>query len=239
MMSDVNAGLAIVAGLVSFFSPCCLPLYPSYLSYITGMSARELAEGRHKAEIRYRTMGHTLAFVLGFSVVFYSLGASVGLLGEWFANYGDTLRIVAGLLIILMGLVSLGFVRPLFLMREHKLRWTWKPAGYAGSFVIGIGFAAGWSPCIGPMLTAIIALAAVEHHMWFKLITGYALGFAIPFFVLALLAGSVKLSSRYTSILLQIGGMLLVITGVLLVTDHMTDVTLFLQRITPDWMLVM
>ncbi|MCC3379742.1 cytochrome c biogenesis CcdA family protein [Paenibacillus farraposensis] len=238
-MTNVNAGLAIIAGLVSFFSPCCLPLYPAYLSYMTGLSARELEEGRHKAEVRYRTVGHTLAFVLGFSVVFYSLGASVGLLGEWFENYRDTLRVLAGLLILFMALVSLGVVRPLFLMREHKLRWTWKPAGYAGSFVIGIGFAAGWSPCIGPMLTAIIALAAVEHHIWFKLMTGYALGFAIPFFALALLAGSVRLSSRYTSIIMKTGGVLLVITGILLVTDRMTEITLFLQRITPDWLLVM
>lgn len=117
---------------------------------MTGMSTRELAEGRHKAEVRYRTMGHTLAFVLGFSVVFYSLGASVGLLGEWFGNYKDTLRVVAGILILAMGLVSIGVIRPLILMREHKLRWTWKPAGYAGSFVIGIGFAAGWSPVSVP-----------------------------------------------------------------------------------------
>jgi cytochrome c-type biogenesis protein len=89
------------------------------------------------------------------------------------------------------------------------------------------------------MLTAIIALAAVEHHTWFKLVTGYALGFALPFFALALLAGSVRLSSRYTGIIVKTGGILLVITGILLVTDHMTDLTLFLQRITPDWMMVM
>lgn len=237
-MTNVNVGFAIIAGLASFFSPCFLPLYPSYMSYMTGMTVAQRANSNHKAEVRYQAVGHTLAFVLGFSAVFYSLGAGASLFGEWFSSYRETVRVISGALIFFMGLVALGIFKPLYLMSEHKLRMTWKPAGYAGSFIIGIGFAAGWSPCIGPMLTAIIALAAVEHDTWFKLMTAYILGFAVPFFVLTLLAGYIRVSPKYMNIIVKTGGILLLITGVLLFTDRLSDLNILLQRVTPDWMLL-
>lgn len=184
-MSNLNAGIAFAAGVASFISPCCLPLYPSYLSYITGLSVQELKSGSNSKEVRLRTLSHTLAFILGFSAVFYTLGFGAGLFGEFFNGQRDLIRQLSAILIIVMGLFLLGVFQPQFLLRERKLELRWKPAGYLGSFIFGIGFSAGWSPCIGPILTAIIALSASDPGTWFTMITAYSIGFALPFFGLA------------------------------------------------------
>lgn len=184
-VSNLNAGIAFAAGVASFISPCCLPLYPSYLSYITGLSVQELKSGSNSKEVRLRTLSHTLAFILGFSAVFYTLGFGAGLFGEFFNGQRDLIRQLSAILIIVMGLFLLGVFQPQFLLRERKLELRWKPAGYLGSFIFGIGFSAGWSPCIGPILTAIIALSASDPGTWFTMITAYSIGFALPFFGLA------------------------------------------------------
>ncbi|WP_410514677.1 cytochrome c biogenesis CcdA family protein [Paenibacillus sp. BR2-3] len=236
-MSNINAGLAFAAGLASFISPCCLPLYPSYLSYITGLSVQELKTGGNKKEIRFRTLSHTLAFILGFSVVFYTLGFGAGLFGQFFNGQRDLIRQLSAILIIVMGLFLLGIFQPQFLLRERKLDLKWKPAGYIGSFIFGIGFSAGWSPCIGPILTAIIALSASEPGTWFTLITAYSLGFAIPFFALAFFLGGARRILKYSGLLMKIGGVIMVVMGVLLFTDQMFKITIWLQQITPDWLI--
>lgn len=123
-------------------------------------------------------------------------------------------------------------------MKERKLDMKWKPAGYLGSFIFGIGFSAGWSPCIGPILTAIIAMAASEPSTWFTLITGYTVGFALPFFVLAFFIGSTRWILRYSNMMMKIGGALMLLMGVLLFTDQMTKITIWLQQITPQWMII-
>lgn len=236
-MANINVGIAFAAGLASFISPCCLPLYPSYLSYITGLSVQQLKAGGNRGEVRFRTLTHTLAFILGFSAVFYTLGYGAGLFGEFFTARRDLIRQLSAILIIVMGLFLLGLFQPQFLLRERKLGLKWKPAGYAGSFIFGIGFSAGWSPCIGPILTAIIALSATEPGTWFALITAYSIGFALPFFALSFFLGGARKLLKYSGILMKIGGALMVAMGLLLFTDQMFRITVWLQQITPEWMI--
>lgn len=235
-MADINIWVAFGAGIASFISPCCLPLYPSYLSYITGMSVQTLKTEQNKREVRFRTMTHTLAFILGFSAVFYTLGFGAGLFGEFFNDNRNLIRQLSAILIILMGLFLLGIFQPQFLMRERKLDLKFKPGGYIGSFIFGIGFSAGWSPCVGPILAAIIALAVSEPGAWFGLITAYSVGFALPFFVLAFFIGSTRWILRYSSVLMKIGGALMLLMGVLLFTNRMAQITIWLQQITPEWL---
>ncbi|ANE48092.1 cytochrome C biogenesis protein [Paenibacillus swuensis] len=236
---DINIWIAFWAGLASFISPCCLPLYPSYLSYITGISVTTLksSEGR-KRDVRIRTMTHTLFFILGFSMIFYSLGFGAGLISDVFADsgYRDLFKKIAAILIFLMGLFLLGIFKPEFLMKERKVQMGFRKAGYFGSFLLGIGFAAGWSPCIGPILGSIMALAATEPGAWFPLITAYTLGFAVPFFVLAFFIGTTKWILRYSNALMKVGGVVMLIVGVLLYTDQMTVITRELNAITPEWL---
>lgn len=233
---EVNLWIALWAGIASFISPCCLPLYPSYLSYITGISVSQLKSGQADNGVRTRTILHTLCFIVGFSIIFYSLGWGAGLVSNLFIDYKDLLRQIAAILIFVMGLFLLGIFQPQWLMKERKVQWKFKPAGYLGSILIGMGFAAGWSPCIGPILSAILALAATNPDSWFPLISAYSLGFAIPFFILAFFIGSTKWILRYSSRIMKIGGGLMIVMAILLYTDQMTKITIWLNQITPDWM---
>lgn len=233
---EINITLAFMAGLASFISPCCLPLYPSYLSYITGMSVHQLKTEQNKKEVRFRTLTHTLAFILGFSSVFYSLGLGAGFFGQFFSDNRGLIRQLSAILIILMGLFLLGIFQPKFLMKERKMDLKFKPAGYLGSFIFGIGFSAGWSPCIGPILAAIIAMAVSEPGTWLALITAYTVGFAIPFFILAFFIGSTRWILKYSNVMMKLGGALMLLMGILLFTDQMFRITIWLQQITPDWL---
>lgn len=235
-MSDLNIVVAFGAGVASFISPCCLPLYPSYLSYITGMSVQTLKSDQSRKEVRFRTMSHTLAFILGFSVVFYTLGFGAGLFGELFHTNRQLIRQLSAILIILMGLFLLGIFQPKFLMKERKMNITAKPTGYIGSFIFGIGFSAGWSPCVGPILATIIAMAVSEPGTWLGLITAYTIGFAVPFFILAFFIGQAKWILRYSGIMMKIGGGLMLLMGILLFTNQMAKITIWLQQLTPEWL---
>ncbi len=236
---DLNIWVALWAGLLSFISPCCLPLYPSYLSYITGVSVSNLKSDK-SAQVRTRLLLHTLCFIIGFSIVFYTFGLTAGLLADTFldSRYRDLFSKLAGVFIIVMGLILLGVFKPQLLMRDRK--WQVpdkiKKAGYLGSVFIGIGFAAGWSPCIGPILGSIGALAATEQGAWFPLITAYTLGFAIPFFLVAFFLGSTKWLIKFSVPLMKIGGAIMIVMGVLLYSGKLTEITIMLQEITPDWM---
>jgi cytochrome c-type biogenesis protein len=235
-LAHVNIWFAFWAGLASFISPCCLPLYPSFLSYMTGISVSELKSGAKSRDVRIKTLLHSLFFVLGFSFIFILMGLGAGFLAEQFHNYKDLVRQIAAILIFLMGLIMLGILQPMWLMREKKLQFNWKPAGYLGSAVIGMGFAAGWSPCVGPMLGAILALAATEPGTWFYLTLAYSLGFAIPFVVLASFIGSTKWIVRYSALLMKIGGALMILISILLYTDQMTRITIWFNQHTPSWL---
>lgn len=235
-MADVNVWFAFWAGLASFISPCCLPLYPSFLSYITGISVNQLKNGGNTKEVRLLTMTHSLFFILGFSVVFMAMGMGAGLLADLFQENKDLVRQIAALLIFMMGLMMLGIFQPMWLMKERKLQLKWKPAGYLGSVIVGMGFAAGWSPCVGPMLGAILALSTTEPGTWFYLISAYSLGFAIPFFWLTFFLGSTKWIVRYSAVLMKIGGVLMILISILLYTDQMIRITIFFNQHTPDWL---
>jgi cytochrome c-type biogenesis protein len=235
-LAHVNIWFAFWAGLASFISPCCLPLYPSFLSYMTGISVSELKSGAKSRDVRIKTLLHSLFFVIGFSIIFMIMGLGAGFLAEQFHNYKDLVRQIAAILIFMMGMIMLGILQPMWLMREKKLQFNWKPAGYLGSTVIGMGFAAGWSPCVGPMLGAILALATTEPGTWFYLTLAYSLGFAIPFVVLASFIGSTKWIVRYSNLLMKIGGALMILISILLYTDQMTRITIWFNQHTPNWL---
>jgi Cytochrome c biogenesis protein len=233
---DLNVWIALGAGFASFISPCCLPLYPSYLSYITGISVSDLKAGGRTGQMRVKMASHTLFFLLGFSLLFYTLGYSVNAFADFFRDNQQLIRQISALLVILMGLFLAGIFQPKFLMRERKLNLSWPKAGYLGSFIFGIGFSAGWSPCVGPILTAILGLQASSPGSWFAMTTAYAIGFAIPFFILAFFLGSARALLRYSNAVMKTGGVLLVVLGILLFTDQMTRITVYLNLITPEWL---
>jgi cytochrome c-type biogenesis protein len=235
-VADVNVGLAFAAGFASFISPCCLPLYPAYLSYITGVSVNQIKTDTSRS-MRFKTMSHTLFFILGFSVVFFTLSYSANAFAGVFRDNQDLIRQISAILIVLMGLFLMGIFQPQVLMKERKLEMKWKPAGYLGSFVFGIGFSAGWSPCVGPILGSILLLAASNPGTWVGLTTAYSLGFAVPFFVLAYFLGSARWILKYSNALMKVGGAIMIAMGVLLFTDRMTSITIWLQGITPDWLI--
>ncbi|RJE89926.1 cytochrome c biogenesis protein CcdA [Paenibacillus sp. 1011MAR3C5] len=235
-MSDINIWLAFGAGFASFISPCCLPLYPSYLSYITGISVSELKDAQLTNKKRMLMMTHTLFFVLGFCTVYYTLGYGTNVFSEFFSEYNTLIRQLSAILIILMGLFLMGIFQPKLLMKERRMNLMPKKVNYLSSFIFGIGFSAGWSPCIGPALTAILGLAAAEPGTWFGLTSAYALGFAIPFFILAFFLGTARWILKYSSIVMKIGGGVMILMGVLLFTDQMTKITIWLNQITPEFL---
>lgn len=232
MVEQVSWWLAFGAGVLSFISPCCLPLYPSYLSYITGISVSQLKEKRRSKEVVKLSVLHTLFFLAGFSAVFYAIGFSASWFGTFFREYQDLIRMLGAVLITAMGLIMLGVFRPSFLMREYKWQTSKKGVSYLGSMLVGIGFSAGWTPCIGPIFAAIITLTAVHPEMRFFYVTAYILGFAIPFFVMAFFIGKTRFILKYSERLMKWGGALMVLLGILLYTDQMTVLTAWLSKIT-------
>lgn len=182
-------------------------------------------------------MSHTLFFILGFCTVYYTLGYGSNVFAEFFSQYEDLIRKLSAILIVLMGLFLAGIFQPQVLMKERRFNFDpSKKTGYLGSFIFGVGFSAGWTPCIGPALTAILALAASKPGTWFQLTTAYALGFAIPFFLLAFFLGSARWLLKYSSVVMRIGGGVMVLMGILLFTDQMTKITIWLNQVTPAFM---
>lgn len=236
-MQDISFTLAFLAGILSFFSPCVLPLIPSYVSFITGISFRDLTVGTDRKKIRRITAANAIAFILGFSCVFIALGISSSAVGKFFFAYVDVIRILGGILVILFGLFIAGFLKLDFLMAEKKIHLSGKPAGYIGTFIVGMTFAAGWTPCIGPMLGAILVYAGSKGSALygFQLLSVYSLGMAIPFFLSALgfnsfLAYSPKIA-QHMRVVMIVSGLLLIIFGIMLLTDQIRVIT----RILPDF----
>lgn len=235
-MEVANPGilLAFGAGLLSFLSPCCLPLYPSYISYISGVSAADL-RGQPTREQRIKAMQHTLFFLLGFSAIFVALGLSTSLLAQFFIGYKLWIQRLGGLLVILFGLALLGVLRLGFLQREKRIQLSRQPSGYLGSAAVGFAFAAGWTPCIGPIMASVLVLAASQPASGLPLMLAYTLGFAIPFLVLAWTLGSLQFFSRYSRWVDRVGGGLLVVMGALLFTGTMNRLTAALIGLYGGW----
>lgn len=243
-MTDINLFIAFSAGVLSFLSPCVLPLIPSYLSFVSGVSLEDMqGTGEGHQAVRTRVVGNALAFVLGFSLVFVSLGASASLLGGLFFSYRDVIRIAGGLFILLVGAYLMGVFKVAALERYLQFNLRTKPAGYLGSILVGITFAVAWTPCVGPILGAILALAgtAGEVDRGILLLTAYAGGLAVPFVVSAVALNRFfefsKAIRRFLRPLHVVAGLLLVVVGVLLMTDTMTALNAYALRFTPEWLI--
>lgn len=221
---------AFGAGVLSFLSPCVVPVYPSYISYLTGMSLGEIESGGARA--RAQVMQHAVFFMLGFSVIWVALGLVTSALSGLFYSGRGVLRLVGGVIMVAMGLALLGVLRIPLLQREARVQLARKPAGYVGSFVVGLAFAAGWTPCIGPILTAVLALAASQPGTGVPLLLAYSLGFALPFLLLAYGLGSARWLARYSGLVERVGGGLMILTGVLLATGRLERILAWLIAVT-------
>ena len=228
--------LAFVAGLLSFLSPCVLPLIPSYVGFLTGLTLEELEVRRGTA------LAHALWFVAGFSLIFIALGATASALGVLLLRSQVWIGRIGGVVVILFGLYLLGVLRPALLMRERKVQLARKPLGYLGSAFVGVTFGAAWTPCIGPILGAILTLAAAQASVWHgaALLTAYSAGLALPFVVTALaLDRFLAWFQRFRPYLVwveRIAGGLLILLGLLLVSDRFTLLAGWLQGLTPEFL---
>lgn len=238
-MTEVNIGIvaAFVAGIFSFLSPCVLPLVPSYLALVTGMSLEDLQEGVN----RKATFIHSLLFVLGFSAIFIVMGASASFLGQFFRQYELWIARIGGVIIIILGLHLSGVFKLAPLMREMRIHVSDTPAGYLGTIGIGMAFAAGWTPCLGPVLGAILTYGMSQDTMWagVRLLTAYSAGLAIPFLVASLALDrflqAFKRFRRWIPVVEKASGIILIGLGVLLLTGQLTALTALLARFTPAW----
>ncbi len=228
-MFDISIAGAFAAGLLSFLSPCVLPLVPPYLCFLAGVGINELtgADGRLTPRRNARIVAMAAAFVLGFTTVFVALGATASTLGNWITTYFDTLAIVAGALILLMGLHFLGWLKIPLLYREARLQATRRPAGFVGAYLVGLAFAFGWTPCVGPVLATVLMVAGAEATAarGALLLTAYALGIGLPFLLAALFAGPfldlLARFRRHMGAIEKTMGAGLVITGILFMTGAM------------------
>jgi len=226
LFEQLSLLLAFGAGLLSFISPCSLPLYPAFLSYVTGVSLNELKE--EKAILNKKAMVHTLLFLLGFSAIFMALGFSTSFIGTIFIQYQDLLRQIGAIIIVFFGLVVLGIFNFDLLMSEKRLQFKKRPKGYIGSVLIGMGFAAGWTPCTGPILAGVIALGVSDPERGMLYMLFYVLGFSIPFLIMSMFIGKMKFLQNRSGLFMKIGGFLMIIMGILLYFDMMTKIIAFL-----------
>ena len=242
MGQPVGVVVAFTAGLFSFLSPCVLPLFPSYLSFVTGMSVADLSADL-TAAARRRVILHSLAFIVGFSLVFVSLGASFSAAGQFLLDYRDAIRRAGGVLIVIFGLYIAGLLKVGFLGRTQQWQIREKPAGYLGSLAVGITFAIGWTPCVGPILGAILSLAGTAETVerGVGLLAAYSAGLGVPFLVSSLALGAFlkffKRYRRFIPIVERAAGGILIVVGVLVFTNYYLILNSWAISITPDWLL--
>ncbi len=235
--TTLGIAVAFLAGLLSFLSPCVLPLVPSYIGFLTGLSLDEMGSRRRTA------ITHALLFVLGFTLIFLVLGASATVLGRSLRYHRIWLERVGGVLIIIFGLICLGVIKWGRLQQEKRLHLEQKPIGYLGSVVVGMAFAAGWTPCIGPILGGIFTLASASDTLGrgMALLGAYSAGLAVPFLIAAWAVDRFVLwfqrFRRYLPWVMKLSGALLVVVGILLLTGQFTLLASWLQGFTPDGLL--
>jgi len=242
MSESLGVLVAFSAGLFSFLSPCVLPLFPSYLSFITGMSLDRLTH-EVTAGARTRVLVHSLAFVVGFSVVFVSLGASFSAAGQFLLDYRDWIRIGGGVLIIVFGLYIAGMLRIGLFGSTRQMQIRSKPAGLLGSFLVGLTFAIGWTPCVGPILGSILTLASNDKTVGqgVTLLLFYSAGLGLPFLLSSIaLGGFLKFFKRYRPfipVVERTAGVLLLVVGILVVTNYYVLLNSWAISLTPEWLL--
>jgi cytochrome c-type biogenesis protein len=219
-MNNINVSTAFIGGFLSFFSPCVLPLLPVYISLITGLSTTEIFQGGSKLRILF----YTLIFIAGFSTVYLAMGAGSSLIGNIFFDYQSLWRIIGGLFLIIFGFLLIGLIKSGFFMRELRINIKFqKFSSPVGAFFIGIGFAAGWSPCIGPILGSILIYSTINNSILdgMKMLGAYSLGLAIPFLISSLAIDSaMRYLKKYIKIFQFINyflGGVLIILGILMI----------------------
>jgi cytochrome c-type biogenesis protein len=234
--SNVGVAIAFGAGLASFLSPCVLPLIPSYITFITGMTLDDVQRSRRVALV------HAVLFVLGFSLIFLALGASATLLGRLLVTYRVWISRVGGVLVLAFGLYLLGVFNLGAFSRERRFHITDKPLGYLGTLVVGVAFGAGWTPCIGPILGSILTYAATQAEVsrGVLLLGAYSLGLAVPFLLAAVaidrfLSAFQRVRGKLAWVT-RASGAVLVVVALLMITDYLTVITGVLQGITPSWL---
>ena len=242
MRGSVGVLVAFSAGLFSFLSPCVLPLFPSYLSFITGMSVADLSQDLTSAA-RRRVMIHAVTFVVGFSVVFVALGASFSAAGQLLLEHREWIRRIGGALIIVFGLYIAGLLKIGVFNRTQQYQIREKPAGYVGSFLVGVTFAIGWTPCVGPILGAILSLAGTAETVGrgIGLLVAYSAGLGVPFLVSAIALGAfLRFFKRYRPFIPIVergAGLLLIVVGVLVMTNYYIVLNSWAILLTPEWLL--
>jgi cytochrome c-type biogenesis protein len=241
-MDQVTLLTAFVAGFLSFISPCVLPLIPGYLSFVSGMTLDEMRAGAAgNASARRQVLVASTAFVLGFSIVFIALGASASAIGDFLMSRLPLLGKIAGVLIIIFGLHTMGVFRLRFLETEKRIQTSRKPVGVVGAFLVGVAFAFGWTPCIGPILGGILAIAGSRESIGegVRLLAIYSLGLGIPFLLTALavdrfFAATARIRRYYHAIEVT-SGALLVAIGVLIFTNQFTIIARYLEPYFPKF----
>jgi cytochrome c-type biogenesis protein len=237
-MHEVSIPAALIAGLISFLSPCVLPLVPPYLVYLTGATIEHVAHDESVQTSKRAVMASALMFVLGFSTVFVALGASASFIGSLVRAWSAQLSVVAGIVIIVMGLHFIGLTRIGLLMREGRLTAP-KPVGFWGAYVMGLAFAFGWTPCIGPILAAILSIAAAEATVakGAGLLAVYSAGLGIPFLVAAFaveqFSSVFARMKRHLASVERLMGVLMVITGIGFLTGAVTNLSVWLLETFP------
>jgi cytochrome c-type biogenesis protein len=238
-MFDVTTGGAFLAGLISFVSPCVLPIVPPYLAYLAGLTFDELKDENRGRESTRQLISAAVAFVLGFTTVFVALGATASVIGQSMARYFDILSIVAGVVILVMGLHFLGVFRIALLYRDTRVQVNRRPAGVAGAYIMGLAFAFGWTPCVGPVLAAILFVAGAEATAGrgALLLAVYSLGIGLPFLLAAVFAtrflGWAARFRRHLPKVEMAMGAILVLTGILFMTGQMAVIANWLLETFP------
>lgn len=233
----LGPAVAFLAGLISFLSPCVLPLVPSYLGFLTGLTLDEMSDKRRWAVL------HALCFVAGFSIIFIALGAGATALGATLKYHREWIARVGGVMLIVFGLYSMGILRIGLLDRDQRLHIDRKPMGFLGSLLVGMAFAAGWTPCLGPILGGILTLAGSSDSVGrgVGLLAAYSAGLAVPFLIAAYAVDSFRAwfvrFRRWLPWVQRVSGLILVIVGILLVTGQLSRLAAALQSITPGWVL--
>jgi cytochrome c-type biogenesis protein len=238
-MLDVSFGGAFLAGLLSFISPCVLPIVPPYLAWLAGLSFDELRSETIEKSTRRRIIVAALAFVLGFATVFVALGATASVIGKTIAQYFDILSVIAGVIIIVMGLHFVGAFRIALLYREARIQVGRKPAGMIGAYIMGLAFAFGWTPCVGPVLAAILFVAGSEGTALrgASLLAAYSFGIGIPFILAAVFASRflawAARFKRHMHKVEMVMGVFLILTGILFITGQMSAISYWLLETFP------
>ena len=222
---------ALAAGVLTYLSPCLLPMIPAFIAYITGVSFSDFKDESKRGEVRRKTIAHALLFIAGFSIIFIMLGLTATLLGKALFHYQKFIRVAGGILIMLFGLQLAGILKLDFFIKDRKFSVATKSASYLSSFLMGVIFAAAWTPCAGPILGSILVLAGAKADvvMGAKLLTVYSMGIAIPFFITALLVNTflehINKLQKVLNLFNKISGLFLVVIGFLMATNYLAVIS--------------